>query len=71
MKRLTELREQRGWTRVELGRRARIHPATVGKIESGRQVPYAPELSRLAKAFGMPAKEADVLLEEVDGGNGR
>lgn len=66
MLKLTQLREQRGWTRMELGRRARVHPATVGKIENGRQLPYPPELARLARALGVPAAEAEGLTEEVN-----
>ena len=71
VKRLTVLRMQRGWTRAELGRRAKMHPASVGKIESGRQVPYRVELVKLARALAIPSAEADTLMEEVTADDGR
>lgn len=55
--RVRELRESRGWTRVELARRARIHPADVSKIESGRMVPYQPQIRRLARALQVAERE--------------
>lgn len=65
MKRLTVLRTQQGWTKAELGRRAKMHPTSIGKIESGRQVPYQVELVKLARALGLPSAEAATLMEEV------
>jgi transcriptional regulator with XRE-family HTH domain len=55
--RVRELREAKGWTRVELGRRARIHPADVSKIENGRIVPYGPQVRRLARALKVAESE--------------
>jgi len=65
MKRLTILREQRGWTKAELGRQAAMHPSTVGKIENGREVPYPGELAKLARALGVRSADANALMEEV------
>lgn len=62
MYRLTMERERRGWSRAELGRRANIHPADIGKFESGRLVPYPSQQSRLAQAIGISAEK---LFEEV------
>lgn len=65
MKRLTVLREARGWSRAEAGRRAGLDGATVGKLENGRLMP-APEsrtLRKLARAFGVPPTEASTLLD--------
>jgi transcriptional regulator with XRE-family HTH domain len=64
---LTRQRQAHGWTRTELGRRARLHPARVGAIENGRAVP-APEsveLQRLAVALGIPRASAGTLLDEA------
>lgn len=63
MLRMTVLRMERGWSKAELGRRARVHPATVGKIENRRHVPYDAELTRIAEALGVKAAEAKRLLE--------
>ena len=62
MFRLTIEREKHGWSRAELGRRARIHPSEVGKFESGRLVPYPNQLKRIAEVLSVPSDE---LLEEV------
>jgi len=66
MKIITREREARGWSRTELGRQARIHPARVGQAENGRVVPYDVELQRLADALAWAGDPA-ALLEEVDG----
>jgi len=63
VKKLTQEREKRAWSRWELAIQARIHPARVGAIENGRVVPYAVELERLAKALGL--SNPDTLLDEV------
>ncbi|MGQ0551239.1 MAG: helix-turn-helix domain-containing protein [Armatimonadota bacterium] len=51
------LREQRGWSQVELGRRSRIHPADISRIEQGRLQPYRPQLRRLARALKVTEAE--------------
>ncbi len=48
---VAELRAQRGWSRVELARRARIHPSDITRIERGRMIPYRPQVRRLARVF--------------------
>jgi transcriptional regulator with XRE-family HTH domain len=65
---LTRQREAAGWTRTELGRRARIHPARVGQIENGRVRPPADsvELRRLVRALRFRGEPGD-LLEGADG----
>lgn len=64
MKRLTQERERRHWTRFELGMRSRVHPARIGQAESGRVVPYPVELERIAEALGV--EDPTILLEEVE-----
>lgn len=63
MKKLTELRRARGWSKAELARRARLAEGDVGKIESGRLLPYEPQLQRLARALGVPTEKAGTLLD--------
>jgi ribosome-binding protein aMBF1 (putative translation factor) len=70
MKRLSVVRRSRGWSKNELARKASLHPAPVGQIESGRFLPYAVQLDRLARALEWPVGEADKLLEEVEVGGG-
>jgi len=52
LKKLTALRQARGWSKAELARRARLAEADVGKIESGRLEPYETQLRRLARRAG-------------------
>lgn len=68
MKVLTVERERLGWSKAELGRRARIHPSRMGQAENGRAVPYDVELRRIAEALDWPGEPAD-LLREVDDGH--
>lgn len=65
MKRLTEERELRHWSKAGLARRANLNPSTVGQIENGRLQPYDGQLAKIAKALGWVGS-ADALLEEVD-----
>lgn len=62
---LTKLRIGRGWTKMELGSRARLHPARVGQIENGRAIPgdNSCELRRLADALGWNGEPRDLLYE--------
>lgn len=55
--RLGVLRRERKFSQFELGRRSRVHPATISRIESGRYLPYPGEAKRLARALGVPVKE--------------
>src|SRR5436305_539540 len=51
--RIRELREGRGWTRVQLGVYAGVSTATVSLAESGQRTPNAETLVKLAHAFGV------------------
>ena len=46
-----------------LGGRADVHPARVGQIESGRVVPYPPEIGRLADALEYEGEPEDLIRE--------
>jgi len=59
-RKIRELRLRRGWSQLELSRRARIHPSEVSKFEAGRIVPYRPQLRRLARALGVRVDEISV-----------
>lgn len=59
------LRKQRGWSRAELARRARMQGGVVAWIEEGRFLPYPSQLSKLAEALGVG--EPPRLLEQAQG----
>jgi ribosome-binding protein aMBF1 (putative translation factor) len=65
MKILTREREACGWSKAELGRQARLHPARVGQAENGRALLYDVEVERLASALGWVGDPAE-LLKDVD-----
>lgn len=66
MKVLTRERQARGWSKSELGRRARLHPSRCGQAENGRAILYDVELARLAEALGWTGDPAALLEEAQD-----
>jgi transcriptional regulator with XRE-family HTH domain len=60
--RIWELREERGWSGSELGRRAGLSRATVTSLDHGLHTPTLGTLRRVAQAFGMSVNE---LLEDT------
>ncbi len=65
MKRLTQERLKKGWTKTELGMRAKLHPVDVGKLENGRTHCWQPWAQKLEAVFLMPIDE---LLKDVSNG---
>lgn len=57
-------RLKRGYTRVQLARKARISESNLSAILNGRRIPYGPESKRLSRALNMPAEQ---LLDPVEG----
>jgi len=55
--RLKHERQRRGMTAWELAWQARVHPADLSKIESGRLRPTAAQAQRIAEALGLPVEE--------------
>lgn len=64
MLRMTRLREERKFTKAELARRAKMHPSSIGQIESGSLRPYPSQLEKIARA--LEVKRPSTLLDEVD-----
>lgn len=64
MKRAKQERLRLGLSGLETARRAKLAPATLSQIESGRFVPYDKQLARLAEALGWTGRP-EALLEEV------
>ena len=55
------LREERGWTLADFGRKADMNPTYLGFLERGENVPILTAVLRLAKVLGVEA--ADVIRE--------
>ena len=51
------LRRQMGLSQFGLSLRARVHPSTISRIESGHYRPYPAEAKRLARALGVSAED--------------
>jgi len=62
---LTKRREERGMTKQKLSFASRVPATTIGQIESGRFVPYGPQIERIARALAFLGEPAE-LLESVD-----
>ncbi|HEV2703302.1 MAG TPA: helix-turn-helix transcriptional regulator [Steroidobacteraceae bacterium] len=61
---MAELREARGWTKVELADRLNISRQSVHAIESGKYDPSLPLAFAIGKLFGKPVEE---IFGEVSG----
>ena len=61
MKTIRELREERGWSPVQLAARLDVSLATIYNWETGKYEPRASQLRRVAKEFGVSMD--DIVLE--------
>ena len=59
MRTIRELRQERGWTQLELANAIGVTPVTVFNWERGRHEPKASQLRALARAFGVSMDEVD------------
>lgn len=55
---IADLREDRGWSKAELGRRANLAPQTVAAAERGDKVSRLTYV-KIAKAFGLTIDDID------------
>lgn len=56
--RLRRFRQAKGWTQVELAKKARVTQALVSQLESGKKgSPSVVPLLRIAKALGVTLEE--------------
>jgi transcriptional regulator with XRE-family HTH domain len=68
--RIQELREAKGWSQAELGRRSGVTQATISRLESGETGSIAlANLERLADALGVNA--AALIAHEPASRRGR
>ncbi len=63
---IRQLREQRGWTQLELANQLGVTPSTVYNWERGNWEPRASQLRRLATLFGV--RMDDIKLPEPQAG---
>ena len=69
MKTIRELREERGWTQLELAIKLRVTPVTVYNWERGKYEPGATMFRRIAEAFGVPMEDVALVGQgEAEGG---
>jgi transcriptional regulator with XRE-family HTH domain len=54
---LRVLRQERGLTRKEAAKLATVSQLTLIRLESGKQDPYMPTVTKLARAYGVPLEE--------------
>ncbi|HSY49509.1 MAG TPA: helix-turn-helix transcriptional regulator [Thermoanaerobaculia bacterium] len=58
---IRRLRDQRGWTLIDFGRKANMNPTYLGFIERGENSPTLDTVILLSKVLGVEA--SDVLRE--------
>ena len=64
MKTIRQLREERGWTQLELANRLGVTPSTIYNWERGRFEPRASQLRQLAQAFAVKMDDIELVPEE-------
>ncbi len=65
MKTIRELRDERGWTQLELANRLGVTPSTVYNWERGRYEPKVSQLRAMARLFGVSSDDIE-LVEAQD-----
>jgi transcriptional regulator with XRE-family HTH domain len=58
------LRDARGWTLIDFGRKAGMNPTYLGFLERGENIPSLSVVLKLARIFGV---EASDMIAEVTG----
>ena len=58
------VRETKGWSLVQFGRKADMHPSYLGALERGENTPSLTCILHLAKVFDV---EAWTIIAEVEG----
>ncbi len=64
MKTIRQLREEKGWTQLDLANQIGVTPGTIWSWEKGRFEPRASQLRALAEVFGVRMDDID-LIEEL------
>lgn len=66
MRTIRQLREERGWTQLELALKIGVTPITVYNWERGRSEPKVSQFRALARVFGVSMD--DIALTEQESG---
>ena len=67
MKTIRALREEHGWTQLELANRLKVTPATVYNWERGRYEPRASQFRAIAELFDVPMESIELVDEDAEG----
>ena len=67
--RLRELREEQGWSQVDLARELGVSRQTVHALETGKYDPSLPLAFKIARLFGRAIEE--VFIDEMPAGRKR
>ena len=67
--RLRELREEQGWSQVDLARELGVSRQTVHALETGKYDPSLPLAFKIARLFGRAIE--DVFIDEAAAGRKR
>ncbi len=63
MKTIRQLREERGWTQLQLANKLEVTPSTVYKWEAGRNEPKVSQLRAVARVFGVNSDSIQLAEE--------
>lgn len=61
MKTIRQLREERGWTQLELANRLGVVPSTVYNWERGRVEPKVSQLRAMAREFEISSDDIELV----------
>ena len=64
MKTIRQLRQDRGWTQLELAYKLGVTPLTVQNWERGKYEPSASRLRKIAETFGVSMDEIEIPATE-------
>jgi transcriptional regulator with XRE-family HTH domain len=71
MKTIRQLRQERGWTQLELANRLGLTPSTIYNWERGKFEPTASVFRRIARVFEVPMEEIALIgIDVPDEGKG-
>ncbi len=67
MRTIRQLREERGWTQLELAYRLGVTPVTIYNWERGRTEPRVSQFRQLARTFGVSMDDIALVGEDLEG----